>query len=432
MQFPKKIPMVAGILLLVLLVGGMVAGGERLFRQPTVASGSIAPTNVTITNVTDSSFTVTWTTQLPATGAVEVQGVNDKKRVAFDERDTNARSLKKYTTHSITVRNLTPDAQYATTILSAGKARLTDGKPYQVNTAPTAAPVTSPLEPAYGMVTTAADAPADGALIYLTLEGSQTLSAVVKPSGTWMIPLNLVRTLDLSRYLPVTERMTENITVVFNGDLTSAVGDTLNDAPVPTMVIGKTYDFRKVQADTSATGGAPLANTFSQTPAILGSQTAVQPDTHTVTLAAPAEGASLPTTLPLIQGTGIPGKTVTVTVGITNPTTGITTVGTDGVWRYTPPSSLSAGKQSVTVTTKDAEGKPVAITHTFEILKSGTQVLGVATPSATLAPTPQFTPTPTSTLAGQPVPVSGTVTPTLILLLIGLLLLSGGVAAFAL
>lgn len=431
MQFPKKIPMVAGILLLVLLVGGMIAGGERLFRQPTVASGSIAPTNVTITNVTDSSFTVTWTTQLPATGAVEVQGVDDKKRVAFDERDTNARSLKKYTTHSITVRNLTPDAQYAATILSAGKARLTAGKPYQVNTAPPVAPVSAGLEPAYGMVTTAAGAPADGALVYLTVEGSQTLSTVVKPSGSWMIPLNLLRAQDLSRYLPVTERMTENITVVFNADLTSAVGDTLNDAPVPTMIIGKTYDFRKVQADTGAAGGAPLANTFSQTPAILGSQTAARPDTHTVTLAAPAQGASLPTTLPLIQGTGIPGKTVSVTVGITNPTTGITTVGTDGVWRYTPPSPLSPGKQSVTVTTKDAEEKPIALTHTFEILKSGTQVLGVATPSATLAPTPEFTPAPTSTLAGQPVPVSGSTSPTLLLLIAGFILLSGGIVVLA-
>lgn len=423
MQFPKKIPMVAGILLLILVVGGMVVA-EWFFRQPTTASGSITPANVTIANVTDSSFTVTWTTQLPATGAVEAQGANDKNRVVFDERDTNARSLKKYTTHSVTVRNLTPDAQYAVIILSAGKAMLTAGKPYQANTAPTVAPVTPALEPAYGMVTTATGAPADGALVYLTLEGSQTLSALVKPSGSWMIPLNLVRTQDLSRYLPVTERMTENIIVVFNGEQTAAVTDTLNDAPVPTMIIGKRYDFRKVQADTGAAGGAPLAGTFSQTPAILGSQTAAQPDTHTVTLTAPLSGASLPTTLPLVQGTGIPGKTVTVTVGITNPTTGTTTVGTDGIWRYTPPSPLSAGKQSVTVTTQNAEGKPVAITHTFDILKSGTQVLGVATPSATLAPT--FTPAPTSTLAGQEVPISGSPLPLLLLLAGGFLLIATG------
>ena len=421
--------MVAGILLLVFLVGG-IAVAERLFRQPTTASGSVTPTNVTIANVTDSSFNVTWTTQFPATGAVEAQSANDKKRVIFDERDTDARSVKKYTTHSVTVRNLAPDTSYGVTILSAGKPMRDAGKPYPGRTAPTVAPVTAGLEPAYGMVTTATGAPADGALVYLTLEGSQTLSTLVKPSGSWMVPLNLVRTQDLSRYLALTERMTENITVVFNGEQTAAVTDTLNDAPVPTMIIGKTYDFRKVQADSGATGAAPLADTFSQTPTVLGSQTAPQPNTYTVTLAAPAQGASLPTTLPLVQGTGVPGKTVTVTVGITNPTTGTTTVGTDGVWRYTPPSPLSAGKQSVTVTTQNAEGKPVAITHTFEILKSGTQVLGVATPSATLAPT--FTPAPTSTMAGQEVPISGSPIPTLLLLILGALLLTGGAVALVL
>ena len=73
------------------------------------------------------------------------------------------------------------------------------------------------------------------------------------------------------------------------------------------------------------------------------------------------------------------------------------------------------------MTSLDASGKTVAVTHLFEILKSGTQVLGDATPSATLEPTP------TSTLAGEPIPTSGSILPTLIIVFIGFgLLVAGG------
>ena len=107
-----------------------------------------------------------------------------------------------------------------------------------------------------------------------------------------------------------------------------------------------------------------------------------------VALTAPVQGATLSSTKPLISGIGIPGKTVTITIGITEPTIGSTIVGKDGVWRYTPKQAFLPGKQSITITTVDAKNKPVAITHTFTILKSGSQVLGDATPSGALEETP--------------------------------------------
>ena len=65
---------------------------------------------------------------------------------------------------------------------------------------------------------------------------------------------------------------------------------------------------------------------------------------------------------------------------------------------------MAEGKQSITITTTDQHNQTKALTHTFEILKSGTQVLGDATPSATLVPTPTIdsTPTPVTTLSGEP------------------------------
>ena len=82
---------------------------------------------------------------------------------------------------------------------------------------------------------------------------------------------------------------------------------------------------------------------------------------------------------------------------------------------------------------RNLQNKPVAITHMFEILKSGTQVLGDATPSATLSPTPTIaliaTPSATpeeSTLAAQPVPTSGNELPIIILLALSVGLMIGG------
>ncbi|OGG27519.1 hypothetical protein A3A64_01790 [Candidatus Gottesmanbacteria bacterium RIFCSPLOWO2_01_FULL_48_11] len=436
MKFPTKIPTILGLLLVVGMMGSVVFVSERLLRNPTTASGSAKPANVQTSNITDTGLTVTWTTSTPATGAIEVKPAAGKKTVAFDDRDAAIKKQSKYTTHSATVRNISPSTSYEITILSNGKAYRDNGKPYSITTAPAIPPQADGLEPAFGTVLTSDNKPADGALVILSLEGSQMLSTVVKPSGSWVIPLNLLRTADLSRFVVPTERMTETIIVRDDGKETSATSDTLNDSPVPEMILGKTYDFRKQQAEVPlpaealAEAGSPIAliSPIPPTPAVLGAETT--PASFAVTLTAPAEGASLATTLPLVQGTGFPGKFVAITLGITNPVSGSTTVGADGLWRFTPAKALAPGKQSVTITTQDDKAKDIALTHTFEILKSGTQVLGVATPSATLAPT--FTPTPTSTMAGEPVPTSGSILPTLLLLMAGLLLVSGGFVALAL
>ena len=423
--------------MVILIVGAIAVGSESYFRTSTTASGSILPSNVQITNVTDTTFTVSWTTQLPATGALSV-ATSRTTLVLFDDQDTKGQGH--FVSHSVTLRAASPDTDYSITILSNSKKNINGNVPYKVHTGPLLTTASGNLEPAYGTIVTDNNQPVSGALVYLTLEGGQTLSAVSKPSGTWLIPLNLVRTQDLTSFLPITERMTETIIVRANGAQTSAVTDSLNDSPIPTMVPGKTYDFRKLNAKAPGQPLALVPTPLAQqsTGAVLGSS-ATKP-ANTVTLVIPAQGAALPTTLPLIQGTGIPGKTVSLIIGITNPIGDTTIVGANGLWSYTPKKPLTPGKQSVTMTTKNLQNKTVAITHMFEILKSGTQVLGDATPSATLIPTPTSTPeatisatpksTPESTLAAQPVPTSGNELPTIILLVIGVGLLVGGGIVF--
>lgn len=425
MTFPTRIPTLLGIFMVVIIVGGLIGASEYYFRTSTVASGSILPANVQFTNISDTMFSVSWTTELETTGAISVSSKAPIARpVIFDDQDSQ--SLGKYRSHMVTYRSAVPDTEYEVTILTNSKKHLNGTKPYVVRTAPSLDGPSGNLDPAYGTLMTEDGKPVRGAIVSLTLEGGQTLSALTKPSGTWLIPLNLVRTEDLTSYLPITERMTENILARADGLETIAVTDTLNDSPVPDMILGKTHDFRRSYAKTP---GAPLAlkpmsNPANTPNAVLG-VTSTNP-ANKVALTVPTDGAALPTTLPLIQGTGIPGKTVSITIGITKPIGGAATVGSDGLWSFTPPKALAAGRQSVTITTTDSTNKPVAITHLFEVLKSGTQVLGEATPSATPTVEPTAEPTEEATLEGQPIPTSGNELPTIMLILMGLGLLVGG------
>jgi len=429
MKLPTRIPTILGLLLVVVIVAGVIVL-EQVFRSPSNASGSQQPENITITNISDTSFAFSWTTQLPATGTLLVSSQGRSNRIYFDSRDITGK-LGTYTTHMVSVRDASAQTEYSITILSNGKQYLDSGKPFTINTPRALSLNSNGLEPAYGVIRTINNEPHNDVLVYLTVEGGQELSALSNSSGVWLIPLNQVRTSDLTSFLPTVERMTENILVRSYDLQGSAITDTLNDSPVPEMIIGKTYDFRRQQAITSSTKtialrgeGQPQAN-----PAVLGTTTS---KSFSVAITTPAQGAALTTTLPYIQGTGIPNAYVGVSLGVTQIISGSAKVDTNGLWSFTPPKKLAPGSQSVTITTVDVKGKTVAITHTFEILKSGTQVLGDATPSAALTPV-TLTPTPTtitvSTLSGEPPPISGNQLPAILIIMLGIGLFTGGIFA---
>lgn len=445
MHIPSKIPVPLGILIVLFFVVGLGIAFEALSRGTARASISIEPKGIAFTNVTDAGFSVIWNTDGPASGLVTAAGPGGKKLTSFDERDFTGK-IGKYTTHSVSVRNTTPETVYSITIVSNGKQFSGEGSGYRVKTGPALTEELGPFDPSYGVVRLPDGKQAEGAIVIVTLDGAQTLSTLVKPTGSWIIPLSGVRTEDLSHMLPFSDKLFETITVRL-GDLeTHALTDTFNDSPVPDMTLGQPYDFRNQQtrkptakqtADASVKTGPPQ----TAQPAVLGAQITngvTQKNTTKIAITQPVNGSRLVSNLPLFQGLGIPGKSIVLTIGMKNPLTGTTSVLADGTWRYTAPKALASGKQSVTVITQDARGKTVALTHQFEIFKSGSQVLGQATPSATLEPTPsgtpsasptaEMTPTPTTTVAGAPLPTSGSILPTLILIIMGIGLFGGGLA----
>ena len=415
-------------------VGGIGFLFEGITRQDAKATLSIEPKSVMVTNLTDTSFTFTWQTDEPATGTILVTSTGGKKYSSFDQRDITGK-MGKYLTHSVTVRTLAPSTTYDVTVLSNGKKYPIDKKSFSITTLPTLASDAPLFDPAFGSIKTTGGLPAEGALIYISLEGSQTLSTLVGASGSWIIPLSLLRTQDGAAYITQQERINETLVVQLGSIESRVTSDTLNDSPIPDIILGETYDFRG--RDAKKTTPATLAQkqvspTIKPKQVVLGAIS--DKLTGGVAFTAPIQGATLSSTKPLITGIGIPGKTVTITIGITEPTIGSTIVGKDGVWRFTPKQSFAPGKQSVTITTVDAKNKPVAITHTFTVLKSGSQVLGDATPSGTLEETPtptieateSATPTEEIPLTGDEIPTSGSFLPTLLLLLLGCSLFLGG------
>ncbi len=99
------------------------------------AASSTIPSNISIVNITNSSFTVIWTTNEPTTGIImyEVKD-NTESSVVYDVRDQETKSLKKHTAHYIQVSGLKQQTVYSFIIESDG-SRVNDGpQPFLVAT----------------------------------------------------------------------------------------------------------------------------------------------------------------------------------------------------------------------------------------------------------------------------------------------------------
>src|SRR3989344_1016921 len=206
---PNKMPTLLGLAIVAALVGTVIYAGERFaIFSSLFANRGVTVQRIEITNGTDASLSISWTTESPTIGNVSVSGGTIRSRVVLDDRDSPTKKSPT-TTHHVTIRDLSPDTHYQITIQVNG--RNAQGSVQPVTTGPTLAQaLDNSLGPAYGSVVSETGQPAAGALVYVTIEGGQKLSTLVTPSGSWLIPLNRMRTADGSQYLEVAERMAED------------------------------------------------------------------------------------------------------------------------------------------------------------------------------------------------------------------------------
>lgn len=430
-----KIPTILGVFF---ILTGLAVGIFLVGRQATwllKAEADIVPREVKITNVTDRGFTISWVTDTPIIGYLNWGTDANLTQTALDDRDTNGKS-QEYTTHYFSFKNLQPETTYFFKISSGGKIFENNGQPFDLTTPAT---ITSPpptSDIASGKIINEDGTPAAGAIVYLSLAGATPQSALTKPSGNWLIPLNLAYSLNLESYASynLNSASEEIYAQGVSGQNSLVVTNTGQDNPVPDVTLGKNYDFLQ-PVETAPPASQPPASattppatsrfTFEELPAI----TIQAPELEIIN---PAEGETVYTQQPNFIGSAPPGETITITVE-SAPQTGTVLADANGNWEWSPPAELEPGQHTVTINYTDLDGETHAESRRFVVLAADNSLPAIeATPSGrtTLTPTPTprttSTPAPAATASAQPLPESGNLTPGVIISIMGVVFILMG------
>lgn len=452
------------ILVLGLAAGVMLIGQEQVFRLG--ASADSVPQDVRISNITDTSFTVSWTTAKDVIGYVSWGQSSSLGQLARPV-DTSTKRV-----HFVTVKDLTPSTNHFFVINSGGSEHDNNGVPWAVQTGPTLSASTSTTL-ASGRVLNANNTPASNVLVYLNGGAFSQLSTTTSPNGTWTIPLSTARTKTLTSYSTLTQDSVVEVFVQGVGSVSTSQALISQMNPLPDMILGQTYDFRN--STINASTGLPEANV--NLPESEDTESIGGPGGLDVSGEAETEAFSsvtinsidepnevIFTTLPEFFGDGPPGTELVITVE-SDPITEEVNVSSSGTWRWSPPEDLDEGEHKITVKWFDSQGVLRSLTRTFVVQAAEGEPSFVSTPSGSTAtpsptsspkpsptptksptpsptavvtatpsatPTPTLSPTATPTRASIPstesgMPVAGSLTPTLLLGSIGLLLFISGI-----
>ncbi len=391
-----RVPVPVAAVLVIILT---VVFGRFFLSNNTTSTRASKKTvkKVEVTNVSPYQANVFWQSESPEEGYIFYgEDVAEVKNIALDDRDLSE-TKGIYLNHYVTLRNLKPGQAYFFKIVTNNQViAKPDGSLFSFKT-PVLSSTSSTLKPANGKVLKENLSGQENAIVLLYVEGMYPLSAMTKSTGEWLIPLNSFYDQEKLESRALSESQKARIEI-FNEDNKNTVlnGRLANLAPVTTtIVVGKSYD---------------LNDSGDQ---VLSAQTS-NINNKEIDIIYPVEGALIPGRAPLIKGTARPKAQVFVTVNSRKTFSAVVAADLDGLWSYALPESLELGNHTVTITTKDRNGKDVSMTRKFVIIANDYEgkVLGEASGSPTIAAT--STPAPTVTAAPTVVvtePVSS-ITPT--------------------
>lgn len=310
----KRLPTLLGILFIAI---GIVVSSFLVNTQTSLisrANPSQTPKSIRITNVSDTSFTVTYATGEKYPGTISYGLTKTFQDTVLDDRDVQRKSVSSYTLHHITARNLTAQTTYYFVIVSGQTIFLNNGAPFEVTTAPVV--ITSPSSfTARGKVIHLNGAPPEEGIVFVKTEKSQTLSALTQPDGRYSIPLASLRTKDLLSAPSVSDEDVFSILINSDSLLASATILAKHLDSIPTILLSKDYDFRNTTLPFPLPSAQPL---FAS---ILGS-IAVQPKPPVTPKVTQTPKIPSPTiTSPTPSPSPSPTLTPTPTIGPTHPVT---------------------------------------------------------------------------------------------------------------
>ncbi|MEO6508398.1 MAG: fibronectin type III domain-containing protein [Patescibacteria group bacterium] len=335
------------------------------------------------------------TTNATKSWIVYGESENNLDHAAFDERDTEDNKLN-YNLHFVLLKDLQENTRYNYKIIADGEVVSVNGVQTFTFTTPKTAIITNStsINPAYGKVLQPNNDPVNDGFVLYYFPGAYPLISPIK-GGDWLIALNSLVDRDTGK--PLTPKPTDTVKIqIIDEQLRSTVIETLlgNTTPLSkTVIIGTNY------AQDKDDGVLSAHIEISITPDQPAPTTVVKPSfpKSQIEITFPKEDAIVPGNNPLIKGKAVPNSQLSIVLRSTKQTIYTTKVSADaaGEWKVSLPMPLQPLKHVLTVTTKDAANKIVALSRTFTTTKSGEEVvLGEATGSGTITPVvPTATPT---------------------------------------
>lgn len=201
-----RIPTLLG---LGIIIFGIAAGIFLSLKNQNFISQAFPDTsaqNITLSNISDDSVTISWQTSQPVISFLTYGIQNPDEATIIDDRDKEG--LKAHMLHYITIKNLLPKTTYQYKIIS-GKL------PSEILRFTTSTPISSLNNkgPVIGSVSDA-NKPIDEAMAFLSIAGAHTQSSLIKAGGNFLIPISQLRKSDLSGGFVITEETTAKLTVI--------------------------------------------------------------------------------------------------------------------------------------------------------------------------------------------------------------------------
>lgn len=227
---------------IIVLIVGLVFGVFMIQQNQNVRLGAYVeakPENVRITNVTDSSFVVSWTTDKNTKGFVSL--INQGNYVTQD-------SLNNGLTHYVVVENLKPLTEYKFELNSDGIFFDNNGINWSVKTGQRLLPNSNSITIS-GNVVSATNKPIRQAIVFVFINGSH-LSTVTQEDGTWILPLSGAMNKEKNNYISISEDTNAEILVITGGDSgTTAMTKVVSSNPMPPIIIGGANDYRNIEVE---------------------------------------------------------------------------------------------------------------------------------------------------------------------------------------
>src|SRR5579872_683481 len=185
----KQLPAYTGFFVLLIALGLTLYLSGNTFLFVSKATVGADPKNIQLSNLTATSFTISYTTDEPTTGSISY-GINTTlTEVALDDRDQQASGAADHQIHFITVKNLTPATKYYYAILSGSQKAENNGTPFEITTA-AVSQIQSASPTLSGSVSLSDGSfPTEG-IVYVTANNAAQLATLINSDGSYQLHLN--------------------------------------------------------------------------------------------------------------------------------------------------------------------------------------------------------------------------------------------------